>query len=206
MRRLSGVEILPGRSAPELAEESRREHASSIENLQERVAALERVTKWELVRRVTLSQPSSRIGFGSLDGDRDGEYRLIGKMIEPTTVFALYELEINGDASTEKSSVFLRYGGGGAQVDAASVMSVARGVNQPAVVTFEGTLFARSGSIRLYQGLQMQSDAGANEFIGIVGGTWDNTADVVTSLSIHRASTEMDAGSWVELWRRRRAS
>jgi hypothetical protein len=160
-------------------------------------------TTWVMIDEVTLSANAANITFSGLNGNADGEYRIIGqfKCSAPATM----NLRPNNDQTANFYHLTFLSGNttGSGYSNGFNI-----GFSQPPQDwTFsDGVLQAHSVRPRIMTtesifNIQQGSIIGGNSVL--YRSLWRNTSDNITSLVISPSAGVMSAGTHVELWAKR---
>jgi len=171
----------------------------------------------EFVDEIVVASPGQDFSFGAagdglfqraLDGDVDDEYVIIGDVVKGTDTLQDISIEPNA-LTTNQLSTRYRF------IDASSTINISQDAYLTAantgtsfgigtVIHFEATLRAKTGQGRGFFS-SFGADDGTNTLAGHSGGSWDESATVITSLGIHSEDAGgIDAGSRFCLYRRTR--
>lgn len=164
-------------------------------------------TTWVMIDEVTLSEAASSITFSGLNGNADGEYRIIGqfKCSTPATIL----LRPNNDQTTNNYHLtFLNSNSPGSGfTNAFNIGFVGGSGPVSSLWTFcDGILQAHGARPRI---LTIESVFDIWQGTSIPGTTvlyrslWKNATDVITSLVISPSAGVFSAGTHVELWAKR---
>lgn len=160
---------------------------------------------WECIERKELTANTASVEFTNLSGDTDVEYRLRGWVIpQASATSGLIELLPNGDTTNYRTT---RLSGDGTTASTAistSPLRVGRVLANGELATFEGSLYAKTGSIRAWSGRSGAHDTGVPDVRAEVwAGYYGNTTSAITSLKLVLSNGENFAsGSRFELYRR----
>lgn len=195
------------------AEKVRANMALCIRELQKRVNelsdALDDVDvpettepEWELVERKTLTSAATSVTFSGLNGNTDVEYKLRGYVVDDSGSNANMALYPNG-ATTNADGQRLTGTGAAAGGSVATEMLVGLFRPDAEVSYFEGTLWAKAGSVRTYRGTAGNYDVGAPKlYAETIAGCWSDTSTNITSLELSGPSSAFGAGTQISLYRR----
>ena len=144
----------------------------------------------------------------ALDGDADDEYVIIGDVVKGTATLQDLSIEPNGLTTNQLSTQarFINASATPSVSQAAYLIAANTGTSFAAgtVIHFEATLRAKTGQGRGFVS-SFGADDGADSLAGHSGGSWDESATVLTSLGIHSQDAGgIDAGSRFCLYRRTR--
>lgn len=189
------------------AEQIRRVTDTQIAELQRAVRAIvserERPALWQLIERIELESAATTVAFENLSGDSDVEYLLRGRVIDESNTASAIALRPNGETSTFRTQS-IRGSATTATASTNTVLYVGRTLAEDGVSTFEGTFFAKTGSLRVWQGVCSANETTTPTTVAEVRtGYWTNTTDEITSLVIVSPATGgFGIGSEFALYRR----
>lgn len=164
-------------------------------------------TTWVMIDEVTLGADAADITFSGLNGNADGEYRIIGQI--KTSAPATINLRPNNDQTNNNYSQTWQYN---SNTSVIAGLNFSNGfnigyLNNPSYWTFcDGVLQANSSRPRL---LTIESIYNANlndqnsMSSWLIRSIWRNATDNITSLVITPTAGVFSAGTHVELWAKR---
>lgn len=164
-------------------------------------------TTWVMIDEVTLAADAANITFSGLNGNSDGEYRIIGQF--KCSASATITLRPNNDQSA--NNYFLSYlsnSGGNISGNYAQSNGFHIGsVNASFFWTYcDGVLQTNSSRPRLLTVESIfnvvPSNLGSSLSV-LYRSVWNNTTDNITSLVITPSAGVLSAGTHVELWAKR---
>ncbi|MBE0638811.1 MAG: hypothetical protein IH598_09845 [Bacteroidales bacterium] len=162
-------------------------------------------TTWVMIDEVTLATDAANITFSGLNGNADGEYRIIGQF--KPSVNATINLRPNNDQTNNYFQTYLlnQFGNVAANTGNSNGFSIGYGgslywtycdgvlqtnSSRPRLLTIESIFY-----INLNQPDPIQSV--------LYRSVWKNTTDNITSLVIAPTAGVLSAGTHVELWAKR---
>lgn len=196
------------RLTDETAEKVRLSHERAIKELQSRVLGLPTagLGVWEHVETKTLTANATEVGFANLRGNTDVEYMLRAYIFSKSTAGGFIELRPN-QLSTNTRHQRLSGIGTGASASSGTILAIARLLTvSSAVVTLDGTFYARTGGLRVWRGFVNAAESSTpSTYAEMRTGYWSDTTTEVTSLLLVSSVTNaLGKGSEFVLYRRAR--
>ena len=160
---------------------------------------------WQRVYSNTLTEAATSITISDLDGDTDEEYRLIARVVSGANT-ATTLLRINNDSTANI------YGNQSLEAQATNIYPSrgtasfiyidANNSAQGALMFADLIIHAKSGFVRTVLGKYTSNISGTTvTSIGMVGQSWNNTADNITSLVIFSdVANGLGVGTVIELY------
>lgn len=156
----------------------------------------------EWIETQVLGSSETDVTFSDLDGDVDVCYVLHGYVVPSGGSAEWMALRVNGssDDSNHYGMFNLSQGGGfGAGNNAFIGLGHVTGMSNDNPHFFHFKFFAKSGKRRMGSGIWLDANS---IYLGLAGGVWQNSADNITSLTIHsRTASHLTAGSVFSLYK-----
>jgi len=161
---------------------------------------------WQLIYENLLTSAATSVTISGLDGNTDKEYRLVCRIVNGYAGYSNYLVRLNNDSGANYGRQIIY--GVNATASAyrgtdALYMGYANNLNY--LVLGEILIFAKSGYVRTVLTKDSSGITGTTVTrIGLTGGSWNNTADNITSLVVLADQTNgLGIGSHILLFARR---
>jgi hypothetical protein len=163
-----------------------------------------------LVEAKTITSNSTTVTFSGLDGDTDGIYLLLGRIVNASGASPFYSWRPNNVTTNQLGQLSQFYNGNTNFVQQTSTLSFAN-INSGNTISFEMKIFAKSNPngqavVRQYTGTTsgaiIAGTPGTNPVSGTVGGQWNDTSTNITSIVIVSDQTNgIGNGSTIALYK-----
>ncbi len=165
-------------------------------------------TVWSMIASTDIASAVTSYTFSGLNGDTDGEYQIIARIVGGSGSSAYYLLP-NADATTADYGFTYVAGGGGTASAGSGTSNTGLYLGSAAAtghISFStSSLYAKSGQVRTMIGHWAQDVNGASiaDSNAIVS-SWTNTASTITSLEVLAGTASgLGVGTHLELWAKR---
>lgn len=164
--------------------------------------------QWDVVYEDTLPSAVSSVTISDLDGNTDGQYRLIGFQVANGTGDDM-NVRLNNDSGSNYGQQAVYGSGSTAAGLRSTTLTALTGTNLNAgdVSLFDMLIHAKSGYNRTCISSQASRVTGTTiDVVRQMGQVWNNSADNITSIVLSSANSNIGVGSYICLLRPKRST
>lgn len=156
-----------------------------------------------LIEHTTIASNTQTVTFSGLDGNTDGEYLLITKLLNSSGAAPFYVIRPNAATTNYRSSQQYAQGNSFIGANYTDKLVIAFANANATWVQTKHTILPRKSASGVAQPLiyrgEFMNDDGTNVYVGSNGGRWNETSTNTTSLDV-RCESANGIGAGSELW------